>query len=249
MFIKSINFNLFKRILFFLFIVCISLIIILFSIFSNKLNKSNLSLLSSVDDSNLLIDASFVENSINNISDNNTVSVDDKSSTSNSYIKWVDFNCTANLLTKLADLDIYSHNNNSPIKYNWIELMAYLGCKSGGNLSNYNISDLSSLLNRLDSGESMSSISKDMKLYNYFYEAYDAIFHGFIGDYEIQSSVKNSSDVSYVKKYGLKAFSPIANGYYFNHYKDFGSSRSYGYKRVHLGNDLLGSIRYSYNCC
>lgn len=35
---------------------------------------------------------------------------------------------------------------------------------------------------------------------------------------------------------------PIAANYSFNHYDDFGASRSYGYKRVHLGNDLMGSI-------
>ena len=44
------------------------------------------------------------------------------------------------------------------------------------------------------------------------------------------------------KKYGLKAYSPIAYAYSFSHYDDFGNSRSYGFKRKHLGNDLLGSI-------
>jgi len=44
------------------------------------------------------------------------------------------------------------------------------------------------------------------------------------------------------KRYGLKVFSPIAAGYNYSHYNDFGNSRSYGFRRVHLGNDLLGSI-------
>ena len=43
-------------------------------------------------------------------------------------------------------------------------------------------------------------------------------------------------------KYGLKAFLPIAKNYSFSHYDDFGNSRSYGFKRTHLGNDLMGSI-------
>ena len=46
-------------------------------------------------------------------------------------------------------------------------------------------------------------------------------------------------------KYGLKAFLPIAKNYSFSHYDDFGNSRSYGFKRTHLGNDLMGSIWYS----
>ena len=44
------------------------------------------------------------------------------------------------------------------------------------------------------------------------------------------------------EKYGLKAFCPIAKNYSFSHYDDFGASRSYGYKRIHFGNDLMGSI-------
>ena len=35
---------------------------------------------------------------------------------------------------------------------------------------------------------------------------------------------------------------PIAKGYNFSHYDDFGNSRSYGFKRTHLGNDLMGSV-------
>jgi murein DD-endopeptidase MepM/ murein hydrolase activator NlpD len=46
----------------------------------------------------------------------------------------------------------------------------------------------------------------------------------------------------WVKKYGLKVFSPIARGYGYSHYDDFGNSRSYGYRRKHLGNDIMGSI-------
>ena len=44
------------------------------------------------------------------------------------------------------------------------------------------------------------------------------------------------------ERYGLKAFLPIAKNYSFSHYDDFGNSRSYGFKRTHLGNDLMGSI-------
>ena len=41
------------------------------------------------------------------------------------------------------------------------------------------------------------------------------------------------------ERYGIKAFLPIAAGYYFNHYDDFGNSREYGYKRRHLGHDMM----------
>ena len=42
--------------------------------------------------------------------------------------------------------------------------------------------------------------------------------------------------------YGLKAFSPIAKGFPYSEYDDFGASRSYGYQRTHLGHDILGQV-------
>jgi hypothetical protein len=42
--------------------------------------------------------------------------------------------------------------------------------------------------------------------------------------------------------WGLLRYSPIARGFEFSHYEDFGSARNFGYRRVHLGNDLLGAI-------
>ena len=179
-------------------------------------------------------------NQISNISTEEIA--EDAEKDEDSYIKWVDFKGTASVLNTLANLDISSHNDeNSPIKYNWIELMAYLGCKYGGDLSLFKQSDLDNLVASLNEGKSIEDLSSGMKLYNYFFQSYDAIFHEYIGEYEIQTTDENGNKV-YTKKYGLKAFLPIAKNYSFNHYKDFGTSRSYGYRRVHLGNDLMGSI-------
>ena len=165
-----------------------------------------------------------------------------------SYIKWVDFKGTAVVLKKLADTDINSHVNNEQIQFNWIELMAYLGCKYGGELSLFKDKDLENLLSSLREGKTMNELTANMKLYNYFFQSYDAIFHEYIGEYEI-ATVDEQGNKKYVKKYGLKAFSPIAKNYYFSHYKDFGSARSYGYRRVHLGNDLLRKYWHTnYRC-
>lgn len=166
---------------------------------------------------------------------------DSQGNSNASYIKWVDFKGTASVLKKLADLDISSHNNNSDIKFNWIELMAFLGTKYGGNLALFKQSDLDSLVSDLNNGKTVEELASNMKLYNYFFESYDAIFHEYIGEYEIET-IDKSGNSYYAKKYGLKAYLPIAKGYSFSHYDDFGNSRSYGYKRVHLGNDLMGSI-------
>jgi murein DD-endopeptidase MepM/ murein hydrolase activator NlpD len=157
------------------------------------------------------------------------------------YIKWVDFKVTSTILEKTSSLDIKSHLNNENIKYNCVELLAFLATKYGGEFSRFRQTDLDKLIARLKAGESMSDITKDMKNYTYFYEAYDAILSQFIGEYEIQTIDKDGNKV-FTKKYGIKAFSPIAKNFYFNHCKDFGNSRSYGYQRKHLGNDLMGNI-------
>ena len=161
--------------------------------------------------------------------------------TTEKYIKWVDFNVTSDVLSKTAKLDIDSHNSNSEIKYNWIELLAYLACKNGGNFKKFNQNDLNKLIEQLDSGKSINEITKNMKYYDYYYESYSTILSQFIGNYSIE--VKNEDGTtSFCDKYGIKAFLPIAKNYAFSHYDDFGNSRSYGFKRTHLGNDLMGNI-------
>ena len=157
------------------------------------------------------------------------------------YIKWIDFKITSDVLSKTANLDIDSHNSNSEIKYNWIELLSYLACKNGGNFKNFNQNDLNKLIEQLKSGKSMNDITKNMKYYSYYYESYSAILGGFVGNYSIETENEDGT-TSFSVKYGLKAFLPIAKNYGFNHYDDFGASRSYGFKRTHLGNDLMGSI-------
>ena len=157
------------------------------------------------------------------------------------FIKWVDFNVPYSVLEKTLALDIKSYEKE--IKLNWIELIAYLATKNGGNFKNYKSSDLDKLIKKLNEGCTMSELTADMKHYPYYYEAYSAVLGGFVGEFEIEvDDTDNPGQKIYVKKYGLKAFSPIAKGYGFSHYDDFGNSRSYGFRRRHLGNDLMGSV-------
>lgn len=166
---------------------------------------------------------------------------DSDNSTKDTFIKWVDFNVTSEALNLTAKLDINSHNNDEEIKYNWIELLAYLACKNGGDFKNFKESDLNNLVNKIENGESITDLSKDLKFYDYYYESYSAVLGNFIGNYQIETSNEDGSK-SLKENYGLKAFLPIAKNYSFSHYDDFGNSRSYGFKRTHLGNDLMGSI-------
>ena len=187
-------------------------------------------------------------------SDEETSSSDDEQK---NFIRWVDFNVTAEALNLTAKLDISSHqknlnlmsekgenvenDNETNIEYNWIELLAYLACMNGGNFKNFTSKDLDVLITKLQNGETMEDLTKNMKFYDYYLESYSAVLGGFIGYYKIEKLQEDGSK-EFVDCYGLKAFLPIAKNYSFSHYDDFGNSRSYGFKRTHLGNDLMGSI-------
>ena len=76
----------------------------------------------------------------------------------------------------------------------------------------------------------------NMKYFDYYHEAYDAVLGGLLGSYAIEI------DGQWVPKYGLKAYCPIAEGYGYSHCDDFGFSRSFGFSRRHRGNDLMGGL-------
>jgi peptidoglycan LD-endopeptidase LytH len=169
------------------------------------------------------------------------IKVTTDSSTNKKYIKWVQFDVPYSAMEKALSLDVKSHTK--AIQLHWVELLAYLATKYGGNFSKYKSKDLDTLVATLNKGETMELLTAKMKNYNYYYEAYDAILGGFVGEYDIQvKDANNGENKQWEKKYGLKVFSPIARGYSFSHYEDFGTGRSFGYARKHLGNDLMGSI-------
>ena len=155
------------------------------------------------------------------------------------YIKWVDFNVTAEILkTALAcDLDSYEKSKTDPSVHHaeLSVLVALCAAKYGGEFSRAKASDIKGFAERIMSGEKPEDISSSKHL-NYFLEAYEAALGGFVGKYAV-----TENGILY-ERYGLKVFSPVAAGYYYNHYDDFGASRSYGYRRRHLGHDLLGSV-------
>ncbi len=79
-------------------------------------------------------------------------SIDNSSAQSDKdCIKWVDFKVSYSALDDTAKLDIDSHNSSDGVCYNWIELLAYLACKYGGDFKKYKKSDLDSLVSKLKS--------------------------------------------------------------------------------------------------
>lgn len=146
------------------------------------------------------------------------------------YIKWVDFTVTEDALTDAYNAEIEAAKKDYNVTM--IQLLSLLGAKYGGDFSLYKRSDTNAIIKRLEDGETIEDISAKYSHYGYFLEAYTAVLDGFVGEYYINGK----------REYGLRAFSPIASGYYFSHSDDFGVGRSYGYKRKHLGHDMMGSV-------
>lgn len=165
---------------------------------------------------------------------------DSKSSdtTEKDFIKWVDFNVTKEAMQDAYDYDVNTYGQD--VHLNWISLLAYQACKNGGDFSHYKTGDLSEIADKLIAKETtLEVLTKDLKYYNYYLEAYDAVLGGLVGEYEIETTAGSQN---FEKKYGLKGFLPLAKNFPYSDYDDFGVSRSYGYKRQHLGHDMMGQI-------
>ena len=149
------------------------------------------------------------------------------------YIKWVDFNVPYPLLERAMELDIASQESERPVS--WIHLLAYAAAQCGNDFSGYAVNKLDALAKELAEGASLDALTRSMPYYDYYVTAYTAVLGGFLGEYEEETA--NGT----VTRYGLKAFSPIAAGFYYTDYDDFGVSRSYGFTRRHQGHDMMGS--------
>lgn len=154
------------------------------------------------------------------------------------YIKWIDFDVTEDAMSDALKFCIESHDAGAPCSFT--ELLACLAVKYGGNFSNYKKDDLQKIGSALRSGEDPFKITNNEKLYQYYSKAYDAVLGGMVGEYT--EYIMQGDSVVKEEKYGLIAYSPVAEGYSYTHSDDFGVARSYGYKRNHLGHDLMGSV-------
>ncbi len=147
-------------------------------------------------------------------------------------IRWVDFGVPYESLKYAMDADIRTSDMEKHIS--WIDILALAACRTGGKCS---LSSVKKAVSDLQSNKSPEQLLGDLyKYYSYYHEAYSAVLGGLLGAY----SIEIDGEEKYV--YGLKAFSPIAEGYGYSHCSDFGNSRSFGFSRKHLGNDLMGAL-------
>ncbi|MCI8743164.1 MAG: hypothetical protein HFG63_11170, partial [Lachnospiraceae bacterium] len=89
------------------------------------------------------------------------------------YIKWVDFQVTSDAMAQALRYDVETCGQEP--HFSWIELLAWLGAKYGGDFSRYKQSDLKNLVEKLKSGTTMAELTADSKYYSYYLEAYTAV--------------------------------------------------------------------------
>lgn len=158
---------------------------------------------------------------------------------SGSYIKWAEMNVSLQALRDTMRLDIDTYGKLYHIS--WIDSLSYLACKNGNKWNSYKRAQLDSMLSQLGDTYTVDDLMKDNKYYSYYKEIFSAMLSGLLGVYE-KEAPDGMGGKKLVSGYGLVAYCPVAEGFSFSHYDDFGASRSYGYKRRHLGNDLMGYI-------
>ena len=202
--------------------------------------------------------SSFYENGVVKESDSGRPGADvQKSGDKKDYIKWVEFNVTCDAMKRAYQYDLDTYGKE--VHLNWVELLAYLGARYGGDFTRYKEEDLEDAAKVLAEGKkTIGELTADMQYYEYYREAYGAVLDGMVGEYEVEVSAEGEPDKkesdkmdskeggtaekTWKKVYGLKAFHPIAKGFPYSDYDDFGVSRTYGYKRNNLGHDMMGQV-------
>ena len=147
-------------------------------------------------------------------------------------LRWVDFQIPYESLKYSMDQDIETFEQEKHL--NWIDILTLAGCRTGGRCGLASVKRAAADLKGDKSPEEL--LGNLYKYYDYYHQAYTAVLGGLVGSYAIEK------DGQWIPAYGLKAFSPIAAGYGFSHCNDFGVSRSFGFKRKHLGHDMMGGL-------
>ena len=147
-------------------------------------------------------------------------------------IKWVDFGVPYESLKYAMEQDIATFDQEKHI--GWIDALALAACRTGGKCELTAVKKAFSDLKGDRSPEQL--LGNSFKYYDYYHQSFTAALGGLLGSFAIEI------DGQWQPSYGLKAYSPIAAGYGYSHCADFGMSRSFGFARKHLGNDLMGGL-------
>ena len=147
-------------------------------------------------------------------------------------IRWVDFQVPYESLKFALDRDVATFEQEKHLS--WIDILSVAACRTGGKCG---LGSVKRAADELSSDKSPEELLGSLyKYYDYYRRSFDVALGGLVGGYAIEVNGE------WKQSYGLKAFSPVALGYGYSHCSDFGVSRSFGFQRKHLGNDIMGNL-------
>lgn len=146
-------------------------------------------------------------------------------------IRWVDFGVPYESLAYAMQVDVQTFEQEKHIS--WIDILALAACRTGGKCPLASVKKAAKQLE--GDGTAGELLGELYQYYPYYHESLSAVLGGLLGSFAI------CVNGEWKPAYGLKAYSPVAAGYGYSHCSDFGNSRSFGFARKHLGNDLMGS--------
>ncbi|MEG1559570.1 MAG: M23 family metallopeptidase [Clostridia bacterium] len=151
-------------------------------------------------------------------------------------VKWVDFKASATLMRHAIEIDKETYGTDNHIDF--IDLLAYTAAICGGEFDKSSEKKMDAFADRLRGGTYVKNLTGGMRYFKYYRTVYEAIFSEFLKLHEVERKKGSSSE--FISVYDLAVYSPIAKGYNYAHYQDFHNQRTYGYNRLHMGNDLMG---------
>ena len=111
----------------------------------------------------LILTASLCVQSRKAAAENTYAIMEESGGEKKDYIHWVEFTVPAEVMQKAFRLDMGSIQED--VHLNWVELLAYLGAKYGGDFERFRQADLDAVTEKLKSGMTMEELTKDMKYY------------------------------------------------------------------------------------
>jgi len=150
----------------------------------------------------------------------------------------MEFDIPVEVLAQAMQYDIKHHSGETPMY--WVDLLAYGAARHFGKFpGGARCKHIESAAQKLAAGQNIDEIAADLKLFQFYRTAYGAVLSWMVGAYEVCTC---DTSKTWESRYGLRAYFPLARGYNYSHFDDFGASRSYGYKRRHLGHDFMARV-------
>lgn len=151
---------------------------------------------------------------------------------------------SSNVLEDMLETAYQAHVKyaQKDIWIDFIELLAFGATKAQGDWENFDTKIIREAADAIGKNPladiRLRDMSDDPDTFDFYCNIYGSIFPDYIGYYDVKIN-----DDETETKYGMKNFYPMANGFKYTHYDDYGDERTYQGSSVHEGNDIMAAKR------